>query len=79
MKRDHMQIMLGQILVAQLQKHGIHAEDYQRVAKPTYDALDEIEKDLHEGTLIQFPNGTTLKVIMKVGDADAFGDAVCGI
>jgi hypothetical protein len=74
-----MQIMLGQLLVAQLQKHGIHADDYQRVAKSTYNALDEIEKELDEGTLIMLPNGTTLRVITKVGDDDAFRDAVFGI
>ena len=63
-----MQILLGQVLVAQLQKHGIHADDYQRVAKPTYDALNAIEKDLEEGSLIEFPNGTTVRVVFKMED-----------
>ena len=66
-----MQLMLGQVLVAQLQKHGIHADDYQRVAKPTYDALNAIEKDLEEGAIIEFPNGTTLRVVYKVDEDGA--------
>jgi hypothetical protein len=60
--------MLGQILVAQLQTRGIHTDNYQKISLPTYDALDEIEKTLEEGSLVEFPNGTTLKVVFKVGD-----------
>jgi hypothetical protein len=64
--------MLGQVLVAQLQKHGIHADDYQRVATPTYKALEEIEKDLKTGDTFIFPNGTTCKVEYKIGEDSEF-------
>lgn len=49
-----MPIMLGQILVAQLQTRGIHTDNYQKISLPTYDALDEIEKTLEEGSLVNF-------------------------
>jgi hypothetical protein len=63
-----MQIFLGQILVTQLQKLGIYSDDYQKIASTTYEALDVIEKDLKEGDHIEFPNGTTLKVVFKMED-----------
>jgi hypothetical protein len=63
-----MQIFLGQILVAQLQKLGIYSDDHQRIESQTYKALDVIEKDLKEDDHIEFPNGTTLKVVFKMED-----------
>jgi hypothetical protein len=67
-----MNIQLGQILVAQLQKLGIFPDDYQRIAIPTYKALCEVEKDLKTGDTFIFPNGTTCKVEYKIGEDSEF-------
>jgi hypothetical protein len=47
---------------------GIYSDDHQRIESQTYKALDVIEKDLKEDDHIEFPNGTTLKVVFKMED-----------
>ena len=61
-----MRILLGQILTAKLQGHGIHANQYDLIAHAVYKSLQDIEKDLRLDDCFQLPNGTTLQVTYKV-------------